>query len=172
MFSDPEKNLKQFGFAPDMVVADLGAGSGFYTILASKLVPQGKVFAVEVVPDFLKTIEHKIKEEHIKNVVTILGDVESVGGTKIKDGIVDRVIASNILFQTEDKSKFLDEMKRIMKPGARVLLIDWLPEENSIGLTFESLPREKTRALFDQKGFIFESEIDAGAHHYGMIYRK
>ncbi len=172
MFSDPLKNLKQFGISDHMIVADLGAGSGFYSILASHMVPAGKVYAVEVVPDFIKTIQNKIKEQHIKNIDCILGDVEKVGGTKIKDGVVDRVIASNILFQTEDKSKFLDEMKRILKPGGRVLLIDWEPEGEITGGGFVSMAKDKALALFEQKGFTYEQEVDAGDHHYGMIYRK
>ena len=172
MFSDPLKNLKQFGISDHMIVADLGAGSGFYSILASHMVPAGKVYAVEVVPDFIKTIQNKIKEQHIKNIDCILGDVEKIGGTKIKDGIVDRVIASNILFQAEDKSKFLDEMKRILKPGGRVLLIDWAPEGEIMGGGFPSLAKEKARSMFEQKGFTYEQDVDAGEHHYGMIYRK
>ena len=172
MFSDPLKNLKQFGISDHMIVADLGAGTGFYSILASKMTPKGKVYAVEVVADFIKTIQNKIKEEHIKNIDCILGDVEKVGGTKIKDGIVDRVIASNILFQAEDKSKFVDEVKRILKPGGRVLLIDWEPEGEMLGESFPSMGKEKARGLFEQKGFTYEQEVDAGEHHYGMIYRK
>ena len=61
MFSDPLKNLKVLGLREDNIVADLGAGTGFYSILASHLVPRGKVYAVEVQRDLIEIIKGKIK---------------------------------------------------------------------------------------------------------------
>src|ERR1035437_7784661 len=107
MFADPIKNLRAFGLREDMIVADLGAGTGFYSVAAAEMVPRGKVYAVEVQKDFLHKIKDKISDAHLGNVETLWGDVEKIGGTKIKDGIVDAVIASNILFQVEDKDKFI-----------------------------------------------------------------
>ena len=52
MFTDPVKNLKLFGLAEDMIVADLGAGTGFYTLAAARMTPQGKVYAIEIQKDF------------------------------------------------------------------------------------------------------------------------
>ena len=63
MFSDPVKNLKALGLREDNIVADLGAGTGYYSVAAGILVPRGKVYAVEVVKDFLDTIKNKIKED-------------------------------------------------------------------------------------------------------------
>jgi len=113
MFTDPVKNLKAFGLREDMVVADLGAGSGFYTIPLAEMVPRGKVYAIEIQRDFLTTIRNKANDARLSNVECFLGDVEKMGGTKLKDKIVDAVIASNILFQVENKDKFTEEIKRI-----------------------------------------------------------
>ena len=52
MFADPIKNLKQLGLREDMIVADLGAGTGYYSIAASSLVPKGKVYAIEVIKEY------------------------------------------------------------------------------------------------------------------------
>ena len=80
MFTDPVKNLKTLGLRETDIVADLGAGTGFYAIAAGHLVPKGKVYAVEVQKDFLTKIKHKIHEAHLQNVHAIWGDIEkSVG---------------------------------------------------------------------------------------------
>jgi ubiquinone/menaquinone biosynthesis C-methylase UbiE len=172
MFSDPLKNLKQFGVSEDMIVADLGAGSGFYSMLVSKMVPKGKVYAIEVVPDYLQSITNKIKEAKITNLECFLGDVETIGGTKLKDGIANAVIASNILFQIEDKSKFVGEIKRILAPNGKVLLIDWEAVDSILSENMKgAVPKESARDLFEKNGFRFDREIDAGEHHYGMIFR-
>lgn len=170
MFTDPVKNLKAFGLKEDNIVADLGAGTGYYSVAAGKLVPRGKVYAVEVQKDFLETIKNNVREAHLRNIEIIWGNVEKLGGTKIGDCIVDAVIASNILFQIEDKEKFIKEIKRILKIKGRVLLIDW--SESSIMGGTNIVFKDKAREIFEEKGFVLEREIDAGAHHYGMILVK
>ena len=170
MFSDPIKNLRAFGLKEDSIVADLGAGTGYYSLAVSFLVPRGKVYAVEIQKDFLTTIKSRIADAHISNVEIIWGNVEKLGGTKIAGEKVDAVIASNILFQVEDKEKFIEEIKRILKPKGRVLFIDW--SEKSIFKNTAIIPKDKAIEMFEKKGFELERNIDTGEHHYGMILIK
>ncbi len=170
MFTDPIKNLKALGLREDFIVADLGAGTGFYSIAAGHMVPKGKVYAVELIKDYLVTIKNKAKDAYLSNIEILWGNVEKKGGTKIGDGIIDAVIASNILFQLEDKEKFILEIKRILKQKGRVLLIDWL--DSSILGTKITIPKNKAHEMFENKGFILEREINTEKHHYGMILIK
>jgi ubiquinone/menaquinone biosynthesis C-methylase UbiE len=170
MFSDPLKNLKAFGLREDNIVADLGAGTGFYSIAAGSIATRGKVYAVELQKDFLDTIKNKIKDARLNNVEIIWGNVEKVGGTKIGDGVVDVVVASNVLFQIEDKDKFIEEIKRILKQKGRVLLIDW--SESSIMSGTGVVSKDKARVMFEKQGFLLEREINVGDYHYGMILIK
>lgn len=173
MFADPEKILKQIGLQDNMIVADLGAGSGFYSIPAAHLTPNGKVYAIEVQKDFLTTIKNKANDAHLNNIEPIWGDVETIGGTKLKDEIIDRVIASNILFQVLNKQKFIDESFRVLKPEGKILLIDWADTSETFGLKQDVIiDKKQAREMFEKKGFVFERDIDAGAHHYGMILKK
>lgn len=171
MFSDPLKNFKAFDIRETDVVADLGAGTGFYSILAAKVADKGKVYAVEIAADFLQTIRNKAKALKLDNIEFIRGDVERPGGTKLHDGVLDKVIASNVLFQVADKAAFADEIKRILKSGGQVLLIDW-SADSPIPYKAGILREEKARKMFEERGFIFERGIDAGEHHYGMILVK
>lgn len=169
MFSDPEKNLKVFGLKEDSIVADLGAGTGYYAVAAGTLAPRGKVYAVELQKDYLDTIRHKVKDAGLANVEIIWGNVEKMGGTKIADSVADAVIVSNVFSQIEDKLTFLEETRRILKPKGRVLFSDWAP--SSI-LSTIAIPKEKAREMFERKGFAFDREMDTGDQHYGMIFLK
>ena len=164
--------MRALGLAGNSIVADLGAGTGFYAVAAGHLVPAGKVYAVEVQKDYLAKIKHKVLEAHLRNIEAIWGNVEKIGGTKIKGGIVDAVIASNVLFQVEDKDKFIEEAKRILKPGGRVLLIDWSETSGAMPHRAAIVSKIKAREMFERQGFRVEREIDAGVHHYGMILVK
>lgn len=170
MFTDPVKNLKALGLRENAIVADLGAGTGFYSVAAGHIVRSGKVYAVEIVKDFLETIKNKVKDAHLRNVEILWGNIEKLGGTKIKDSIVDAVIASNVLFQLEDKKHFILEVKRILKPGGKALLIDW--SESPVVGANAVVPKDKAREMFETQGFALERDIDAGSHHYGMILVK
>lgn len=170
MFTDPIKNLKALGLKEDDIVADLGAGTGFYSIAAGHIVSKGKVYAIEINKDFLGTIKNKAKEAHLNNVEILWGNIEKRGGTKIGDGILDAVIVSNVLFQIEDKEQFVLEVKRILKPKGKILLIDW--SESSIMNANTTFPKIKAREIFEKKDFLFDREINAGEHHYGMILIK
>lgn len=170
MFADPVKILKNFGLKEDAIVADLGAGTGFYSVAVGTMVPRGKVYAVEISKDFLATIRHKAREAHLHNVEIILGDVEKRGGTKIGDSVADAVIASNILSQVRDKENFVLEIKRILKPRGRVLFIDW--SSDSVFPIKIAVPKSLAEEMFVKKGFKVEKDVNAGAHHYGMILMK
>ncbi len=173
MFTSPVKNLKAFGLREDSIVADLGAGTGHYTTLLSPIVHRGKVYAVDINKDFITTIKNKVLEDQLDNVEVLWGNVETQGGTRIANDALDAVVASNIFFQVEDKHGFIEEVKRILKPQGRVLLIDWHAGPTTMMPHVQgSLSKELTHEIFTQKGFMLEREIDAGAHHYGMILIK
>ncbi len=173
MFTSPINNLKAFALHEGSIVADLGAGTGHYTIAVAPIVGRGKVYAIDISKDFVTTIKNKIVEDQLDNVEVLWGNVETLGGTRIKNEALDAAIASNILFQVEDKHTFIDEIKRILKPKGRLLLVDW---HTGPGATIPTpkgaLSKELAHEIFNKKGFVLEREIDAGAYHYGMILVK
>src|SRR3989338_3004815 len=116
MFASPRDLVRELHLRENMIVADLGAGTGFLSVEAARLVPEGKVYAVEIIKDYLTTIKEKTKAEGLNNIEVIWGDIEKPGGTKISSEMADRVIASRALFQVEEKEKFIEEIKRILKP--------------------------------------------------------
>src|SRR5438105_968093 len=125
-FSDPEKNLSELGLEPGLFVADLGAGSGAYTLAAGRMVGgSGRVYSIDVQQELLSRIKNAAHAERLTNIEVIHGDIEEIGGTRLKEASVDVVLVCNVLFQSEQKETFLDEIRRILKPKGRVLIIDW-----------------------------------------------
>jgi len=174
MFSDPRRNVEQFGLSDGRIVADLGAGSGFYTMEAARAVaPSGRVFAIDVQKDLLERVKKEAQKNHITNVDIVTGDVEKLGGTRLREGSLDAAIASNILFMLEDKKTFFIEASRILKPGGKLLLIDWSASFSQMGPHPDHVVyKDAAQKLALAAGFSFEREINAGSHHYGIIFRK
>src|SRR5690349_20297451 len=110
MFSDPRHNLEQLGLSDGHVVADFGAGSGFYAMEAARLVaPTGKVYAVDIQRDLLERLKKEAQRRHMRDLDIVVGDLEKLGGSKIREGSCDVCIASNVLFMQDDKKAFLLE---------------------------------------------------------------
>ncbi len=172
MFSNPEQNVAKLGLREGMIVADFGAGTGFYSkAVAERVGSSGRVYAIEVVKDMVKKLEADLIGWRIKNVDCIWGDIERLGGTKIADATVDAVIISNVLFQAEDRLGVIDEAGRILKKGGKVLLIDWSDSFGGMGPAPTHVVSQKTaEEIFSKRGFKFIENISAGAHHYGIIF--
>ncbi len=174
MFSDPEKNISQFSVGKGTTVADFGTGSGNYAFAAAEAVgEQGKVYAIDVQKDLLLKLKKEAQERYISNIETVWADLDIVGGTKIREGIIDQVIASNVFFQLENKENSAKEIKRILKHGGRVLVIDWEDSFRGMGPEPKAVFNEiKAKEIFEKVGFEYERDIEVGAHHYGLIFRK
>lgn len=169
MFSDPAANLAKLGLNDGMRVVDLGAGSGFYSVEAAKKVgSNGRVYAVDVQKDLLERLRSVAGNQGIRNIEVVWGNAEKIGGTKLREAIADRVIASNILFQIEKLDEFSLEIKRILKKGGKVLIVDW--SDVSPMSPPSVVPATKAQALFEKNGFVLENTFGAGDHHYGLVF--
>lgn len=173
MFSSPEKNVASLLLQEGMRVADFGAGSGAYTRSCSSHVGHtGKVYSIEVQKDLIKKLESELKHLKVSNVECIWGDIETKGGTKLADNSVDVVIVANVLFQAEDKIGLIDEAKRILKKGGRVLLVDWKESFGGMGPSSKNVIEENIACdLFIKRGFILLEKINTNPHHYGIIFK-
>jgi ubiquinone/menaquinone biosynthesis C-methylase UbiE len=174
MFADPESNIKQFGLESGMHIADLGAGSGAYTFPAARAVsPNGKIYACEVQKELITRMRNDASQQHITNVEFLWSNIEKGGGTKLGERSMDGAIVSNVLFIVEDRDGFLKEVKRILKPNGKVYFIDWSDSFGGMGPHPDQVITEaKAKELFSQHGFTGDKTFNAGAHHYGVIFKK
>ena len=173
MFADPDNNLIQAKISPDDIVADIGAGSGAYSVAAGRIIRGGRVYAIEVQKNLLSRIQAAAIEAGVSNIEVLWGDVEMPNGTKLRDESITFAILSNIFFQVEDRESFFREINRVLRSGARVLLVDWSESCGGMGPDpLRVIKKETARHAFESHGFIHDEDIHAGAHHYGMIFHK
>jgi hypothetical protein len=102
----------------------------------------------------------------------IWGNIEKIGGTKLREGIADRAILSNTLFQIEvgDRDNLALEIKRIIRPGGKLMVIDWTAGSPLSPKTV--VPQMLAEGIFQKVGFTLDKTFDAGDHHYGIIFKK
>lgn len=174
MFLRPESVIERFQLGEGMRVADLGVGTGVYTLAAAEAVGEhGVVYACDVQKELLTKLTQHAEERGLKNITVIWSNLEDENGSTLADGSVDAAIATNILFQVEHKENFMKEVSRIVRPGGKVLIVDWSDSTGGVGPHAGAVVRRSVaQSLADAVGLQFEKDVDAGSHHYGMIFRK
>ncbi len=154
-----------------MKVGDFGAGTGHYARAAAHLVgPSGRVYAVDVQEDILKHLKLNTHDSHQSIIETVWGDIERLGGTHLKDALLDVIILGNVLFQMDNRPGLVSEIKRVLKPGGSLAIIDWSGSFGGLGPKDEFVvSAEAAEALFATAGFTKIKSFPAGAHHYGLL---
>ncbi len=174
MFSDPKKNVKEMRLSEGSSVADFGSGSGHYVFALREVVGEsGKVFAVDIQKDLLTKTKNEALKLGYTNVEVVWGDLEKEHGSKLHAGILDGLVISNLLFQVEKKDLLIQEASRVLKSGGVLLVIDWTDSFAGIGPSKERVvSKEFISDLCEKNSFMYQKDIDAGVHHYGIVFKK
>ncbi len=174
LFLNPTRALQAAKLHDGQRVADFGAGSGFFTRAAGRLVGgRGLVWAVDVHQEMLPHIKKLALEEGLHNVEVVHGNVESAGGSHLPEENFDLVIMANLLFGVDHKDAVVKEAKRILRPGGRVLVIDWTDSYSGMGPHPDHvITADHAQTLFELGGFEYVEPVAAGSHHWGFLARK
>lgn len=170
-FINQDRIIRQLGVRTGMVIADLGCGAGYFTIPMARLLQNtGRIYAVDVLSAALESVMSQAKLYGLLNIETRRANVEVVGSTKIPDNKCNLVVLANILFQCSDQDALFAEAKRILAPGGKIVVIDWIPNNAAMGPKFESCISEETaKKMAIKNGLKAIGEIHAGVTHYGFV---
>ncbi len=173
-FIDPSAVIAQMDLKQGETIADFGCGTGYFSIpLAQKIGEEGKVYSLDVVPEKLEAVESQAKTLGLTNLIVQRVNLENKEGSKLKAESIDWVIMKDVLFQNNEKNNMLEEAKRVLKPGGKVLLVEWKTEDTAIGPDQEiRISKEKSLELINKCELGIEKEIAAGDFHYGYILTK
>lgn len=171
---DPARMLEACNIQVTDNVADFGAGSGFMARALANIATQGNIFAIEINRDLLARVIHEIQDNQIKNIQPLWGDIEVPGGSKLGDASVDMVVMSNILFQLDDKIGCIKEANRVLKPGGRILIVDWTESFGGLGpAPHHVFEKRMAEELLMNNGYSKLSDtLPAGEHHYAILFKK
>ncbi len=123
--------LSDLSLKPGMIVADIGAGSGFFSRpLAKAVAPSGKVFAVDIQQGLLDYINKRDAEENIHNVQTVLGEFDD---PKVPARNVDLAFINDVLHHIEHRAVYLKALGTYMKPAGRIAIIEMNKDDPNTG---------------------------------------
>lgn len=141
------------------VVADIGAGTGYYSFAIAKEVPQGKVYAVDIQPEMVDYLNEKKKSAGADNVIVVLGDSTSV---KLPPHAIDLAIMVDVYHELEFPYEIIQSIKQSLRDDGRIVLIEYRGEDPAIPIkplhktTVKQLVKE-----FKRHGFKLSSRIES-----------
>lgn len=126
----PKLLMELLELKPGMVVADIGAGSGYHTRRMAKAVaPDGKVLAVDIQPEMLQILTNKLTSEGITNVTPVLGKIDD---PKLPESSVDLVLMVDVYHEFSHPYEMMKGITRSLKPGGRVVFVEYRGEDKSV----------------------------------------
>lgn len=168
-FIDPSEVLKQLKLKKEMIAADFGSGSGGWALPLAKKLEEGIIYAIDILEEPLSALKARAKLEKILNIETIRADVEK--RTPLSSNSVDLVLMTDLLFECEDKKMVLEEGKRVLKPGGKILVVDWKLDA-TIGPEEGRVSTEEVKKIAKDLNLKLEKEFEAGIYHWGLIVVK
>ena len=171
---DKEENtsllLKNLNVQQGMMIADIGAGSGYHSSLLSKMVGNGKVYAVDVELEMIAFLKDRIKAEKTKNVVPVLSTEQTVG---LPANSIDLLLLVDVYHEFSYPYEMGLAMLEALKPGGKLVLVEFRTEDAMVPIkTIHKMSEKQAVREFKAAGFIFEKNISNLPWQHCMVFRK
>ncbi|WP_174733484.1 class I SAM-dependent methyltransferase [Mesobacillus harenae] len=163
----PEQVISMLQIENRDVIADLGAGNGYFTVpMAMKT--EEPILAVDIQPEMLKLLKKHAEEKNVKNIRSIESGLEQI---PIEDGVADKILIAFVLHEVPDIDKVMDELKRMKKPEGKILILEWQAVEAEMGPPLhERIPLEDLKQQVEKNGFVSEGH-NLNEQIYGLLLK-
>jgi arsenite methyltransferase len=169
-WQQPERVVSALGIDPGDRVADLGSGSGYFTVHLAKAVgPDGRVYAVDVDEEMNEYLQRRVEQAGLANVEVVLGRFED---PLLPDGQVDLVLTVDTYHHIDDRPTYFRNLQRDLAPGGRVAVIDYDGRKGwFVRLMRHTTPREVLLREMDEAGYDVVEEHDFIDRQSFVVFR-
>jgi ubiquinone/menaquinone biosynthesis C-methylase UbiE len=169
-WQNPEEILKAAGLKPGITFMDIGCGQGFFTLPAARIIGSaGKVYGLDIYDAGIQELGKKAAMEGLNNLELISGAAEDV---LICANCADIVFFGIVLHDFRNPAKVLEKARKMIKPGGRLVNLDWKKVSMGFGPPLAKRFDEETASrLITASGFKIESVNDSGQYHYIITAR-
>ncbi len=166
--------LRELGLKPGMVVADIGAGTGYYARRIAPLVGSGGsggvVYATDVQPEMMKMLEDGAKKAGLNNIKPVLGSLQSVN---LPDASIDLAIMVDVYHELEFPFEVIESLVRALKPGGRIAYVEYRLEDPRVPIkTLHKMSEAQVRKEAAAHALVWERTASTLPWQHVVIFRK
>jgi SAM-dependent methyltransferase len=175
VFDDPKRDawqkphevIQALELAPDAVVADVGAGTGYFSARLAAMLPKGKVYAVDVEPDMVKHLAERAKREGKPNMQAVRGALDD---PKLPEK-ADLILFVDVHHHIDEREKYFRNLRASLKPGGRVAIVDFRPDAPMGPPKRTRIPADKVKAELKAAGYSLAEEHGFLPNQYFLVFR-
>jgi ubiquinone/menaquinone biosynthesis C-methylase UbiE len=166
---DPEALWTRVGLKPGATVVDVGAGTGFFAVVAARRVgPEGRVYAVDLSEELVELLRERRDRESLPQLQPLRNTLTSI---PLPSGVADVVLLANVLHDIPVST--LSEAVRLLKPRGRFVNVDWKKEETPGGPPLEiRLTPDEAEQLLEKHGLQAVERWEYGPWHYALVLKR
>ncbi len=168
---NPEGALDAIGIRAGMVVADVGAGTGYMSLrMARRVGPAGKVYANDLQPEMLRRLRENAAKAGFTNIETVQGEETD---PKLPLGRMDLVLLVDVYHELSRPREMIDKIREALKPDGRLVLLEYRKEDPNVPiLPDHKMSVAEVRAELEPQGFVLSKVIEALPRQHILILRK
>jgi ubiquinone/menaquinone biosynthesis C-methylase UbiE len=168
---DPDRALDLIGITEGLVVADVGAGSGYITVrLARRVGPAGKVYANDLQPAMVARLRERVQRDRLTNVEPVQG---SETDANLPAGATDLIIMVDVYHEMRQPQVMLQSLRRALKPNGRLVLLEYRKEDPNVPIRFEhKMSVAEARLEITAEGFTFDQVIGGLPWQHILVFRR
>jgi ubiquinone/menaquinone biosynthesis C-methylase UbiE len=167
----PTRALQIMQIAPGMTVADIGAGSGYFTERLARLVgPTGRVFATDIQPGMIDLLKRRLSAQTIQNVSVILSEPAN---PLLPAGAIDLALMVDVYHELGDPQTVLKHIRTALKPEGRLVLVEYKGEDPTIPiLPSHKMTVAQAKIELEAEGFTLATAISSLPRQHVLIFTK
>ncbi len=166
----PDEVIAHMELKPDDVVADLGAGTGYFTFRISPHVPRGRVYAVDIQPEMLDIIRKRMARRDIHNVTPVLGTVRD---PRLAPNSINAVLLVDAYHEFSHPYEMMTAVVKALKPGGHVFLVEYRAEDPTIPIKrLHKMSEAQARMELEAVGLRWRETLEFLPTQHFMIFEK
>lgn len=166
----PNRVVEALSLKPDEVVADIGAGTGYFTFRIQPYVPKGQVFAVDIQPEMLEQVSERAARDSVSNVVPVLGTIRN---PNLPAGSVDLALIVISYHEFSHPREMMINIFEALRPGGRVVLVEYRGEDPTLQVgPLHRMTEVQARKEMEAVGFVWAETKDVLPQQHLMIFEK
>lgn len=176
IFDDPKRDawqkphevIQALALKPDAVIADIGAGTGYFSARLANMVPKGRVYAVDTEPDMVKHLAERAKREGLKNLSAVTGKPDD---PKLPQK-ADLALLVDVYHHIENRDQYFRKLAGALKPGGRIAVIDFRMDSPDGPPKDARIAPERVKAELKSAGYELVQDHAFLPNQYFLVFRR
>lgn len=164
----PHEVIEALGLKPDADVADIGAGTGYFSTRLAHMVPKGRVYAVDTEPDMVKYLTERAKRAGLKNLIP----VKATPSDSLLPRKVDVAIMVDVYHHIDNRTDYFRKLAGSLKPGGRVAIVDFRMDSPEGPPKEVRMPPDRIKAEMKSAGYDLVKEYDFLPKQHFLIFSR